>query len=287
MDVISETTEWYPGEIFSDNPAFRKFGLIVLNQPFELRSTFYRRIWSNASWVIAADGGANRVHGMNYSGRVSKTSLDFLHVDTIIGDLDSLDPKVRQYWLEEEVELIRDPDQYSTDFTKAVNYMRSFRVPDVAEYTPSQDLDRKADRLAVFARKPEVIVALGGLGGRVDQGMSVLHHLYVFQKDYSLGRIFLLSSEGITFVLKAGKHRIKAKENIHGMGLGKHVGIIPLKEPSVITTKGLEWDVKDWPTEFGGQISTSNHTKEEWVMIETTKDVLFTIDLDLTTEAPK
>jgi thiamine pyrophosphokinase len=47
----------------------------------------------------------------------------------------------------------------------------------------------------------------------------------------------------------------------------------------------LEWDVKDWATEFGGQMSTSNHVVEEWVTIETTKDVLFTIDLELPAKA--
>jgi thiamine pyrophosphokinase len=62
---------------------------------------------------------------------------------------------------------------------------------------------------------------------------------------------------------------------------GKYVGIIPIREPSKITTKGLEWDVQDWETEFGGQISTSNHVVPETQVVEvrTTKDVLFTIAL--------
>jgi thiamine pyrophosphokinase len=97
--------------------------------------------------------------------------------------------------------------------------------------------------------------------------------------------MYLLSTEAITFVLKTGKHRIKAMAKYGqdglGAGLGIHVGIIPLKEPSIISTKGLEWDIKDWETGFGGQMSTSNHVKEEWVTVETTKDVLFTIDLEL------
>jgi thiamine pyrophosphokinase len=63
--------------------------------------------------------------------------------------------------------------------------------------------------------------------------------------------------------------------------LGKHIGIIPLKECSILTTEGLEWDVTDWPTEFGGQMSTSNLVKEDWVTIVTSKAVLFTIDLNV------
>lgn len=149
------------------------------------------------------------------------------------------------------------------------------------------------------------IVVLGGLGGRVDQGLSVLHHLYLFQTEerYEEGRVYLLSSEAVTFVLKKGGHEIKAKERWVGIGgvgdekmlngdgggreegtiaLGKHVGILPLKGESIISTKGLEWDVQDWKTVFGGLVSTSNHVKEEVVYVETSEDVLFTIDLDFT-----
>jgi len=62
---------------------------------------------------------------------------------------------------------------------------------------------------------------------------------------------------------------------------GKHVGIVPLQEPSRISTKGLEWDVTDWDTQMGGRISTSNHVLPETKVVEvqTTKDVLFTIAL--------
>ena len=62
--------------------------------------------------------------------------------------------------------------------------------------------------------------------------------------------------------------------------LGKHVGIIPLAGPSELTTRGLEWDVEGWRTEFGGRMSTSNHTTpgHDVVEVRTTADVLFTID---------
>lgn len=135
----------------------------------------------------------------------------------------------------------------------------------------------------------------------MDQGLSVLHHLYMFQADaeYSAGKMYLLSSECVTFLLKAGRHRVRVKQDpvfaLHegdeggsgegrpGLrwGLGKHIGIIPMKEPSVISTKGLEWDVQDWKTEIGGSLSTSNWVRKEWVEIETSKDVLFTIDLKI------
>lgn len=88
-------------------------------------------------------------------------------------------------------------------------------------------------------------------------------------------------------------HRIHVREEEEGGGGGdagdgdkdvlfdKYVGIIPVKEPSVITTRGLEWDVTDWATEFGGRMSTSNHVLPGTKVVEvaTAKDVLFTIAL--------
>jgi len=160
-----------------------------------------------------------------------------------------------------------------------MNQIRGSLIDEVSRSDPIQASYQQIKDLAPM----KDIVCLGGLGGRVDQGMATIQHLYACQQDthYLSGRMFLLSSESITFVLKAGKHKIKAKEAFPEVQLGKHVGIIPIKEPSVITTSGLEWDVVDWETGFGGKISTSNHVKEEWVMIDTTKDVLFTIDFVL------
>ena len=161
--------------------------------------------------------------------------------------------------------MIQDPDQESTDFGKAVRHIRQ-------NHHSSQG-------------SPLDIVAIGGLGGRVDQGLSQLHHLYLFQTDpaYADGRMYLFSGESLTFLLKVGKHCIRVREDGDGGEevFGKHVGILPIGGPSRITTRGLEWDVTDWETEFGGQMSTSNHVLPETrvVEVETTRDVLFTIAL--------
>lgn len=154
--------------------------------------------------------------------------------------------------------VIHDSDQESTDFAKAIGYIRKTLAPDAH------------------------IVAVGSLAGRVDQGLSLLHHLYLFQKtpDYATGRMYLATEQSITFLLKSGLHHIHVGGRRKQL-FDKHVGIIPVKEPSVITTNGLEWDVQDWETEFGGRVSTSNHVRPEVevVTVETTKDVIFTIAL--------
>ncbi|KAH8593441.1 thiamine pyrophosphokinase [Bisporella sp. PMI_857] len=271
--------EWHPADVFSDHPQLhRDFALIALNQPQELRASFYAKVWQNAIYHVGADGGANRVHDL-INADSENVSLD---LDTIIGDLDSLRQDVKAYWIQKGSEIIYDSDQYSTDFGKATKYLSGFQVPKGADFTPSNSRRARIQAIKNGARVKD-IVCIGGLGGRVDQGMATMQHLYISQQedDYASGRMFLLSSESITFVLKSGTHRIKARESCPGVRLGRHVGVIPLKEPSIITTSGLEWDVEDWPTAFGGQISTSNHVKEDWVTIKTTKDVLFTIDFEV------
>jgi thiamine pyrophosphokinase len=194
--------------------------------------------------------------------------------------------------------VIRDPDQESTDFGKAVQYIR--RSSSSTTTTASDTGTRRQTATATsnstaHAKKPLDIVAVGGLGGRVDQGLSQLHHLYLFQTDprYADGRLYLFSGESLTFLLKPGTHRIRVRDgpvtsSSSGEGeareeevFGKHVGILPVGGPSRITTSGLEWDVRDWETAFGGRVSTSNHVLPDTEVVEvaTTREVLFTIAL--------
>ncbi|KAI8957348.1 thiamine pyrophosphokinase [Daldinia sp. FL1419] len=265
-------TEWYPIRQFLSYPGY-DFALIILNQPIGDEGLF-KDLWRAAITRIAADGGANWVYDLNRRSLSTEespasTAGNYANLDTIIGDLDSLSDESRSFFTTKPADctIICDPDQYSTDFGKAVKYGRQ-----------------------AFPKKD--IICLGGLGGRVDQGLSQLHHLYLFQTSttYVDGKMFFLSGESLSFLLKAGKHRIHVREpnatvgssvRMSGEPFAKYVGIIPVKEPSVITTKGLEWDVENWPTEFGGQMSTSNHLlpETEVVEVETTKDVLFTIAL--------
>jgi thiamine pyrophosphokinase len=182
--------------------------------------------------------------------------------DVIHGDLDSLLPKVEEFYRSSGSQIIRDPDQETTDFMKCLKLI-STRTGEIIRGSP-QKLD---------------VVALGGLGGRVDHGLSQLHHLYMAGEDTSLHieRIILLTPESITFLLHKGHNKIYTP---HSKGLlAKNVGIIPVGRPAVISTKGLEWDVSDWTTEFGGRISTSNHVKSDIIEVETTERVVFTIEL--------
>ncbi|EFX04578.1 thiamine pyrophosphokinase [Grosmannia clavigera kw1407] len=251
--------EWRPASLFRDGPLSEPYAVIVLNQPLRnLRSI--KHVWARASYRVAADGGANRLHDSREAAGES-----FENLNVIIGDLDSLRDETRAYFTSLGSAVVHDPDQYSTDFGKAVKY--------------------------IWAQHPQMhIIAIGGLGGRVDQGVSQLHHLFLFQDDGSSGkdgidrRMYLLSSESITFLLPTGRHCIHVREESGPATadvFAKYVGILPMQGPSIISTKGLEWDVTDWNTQFGGLVSTSNHILPDTrtVEVETNRPVVFTVAL--------
>jgi len=90
------------------------------------------------------------------------------------------------------------------------------------------------------------------------------------------------SSVGITAITAAGssstdvndENNVGENENENEEGSGRggnwkpkskgaifhpNVGILPIYGPATISTTGLEWDVRNWETQMGVQVSTSNH----------------------------
>ena len=183
----------------------------------------------------------------------------------ICGDMDSTHPKVLDYYRGKGVKIIEDSDKYSTDLMKCLKY--AGQAPQI---------------LAAKEQHERVDVAIfGGLGGRADQAFSQLHQLFTLADQESAswtGDFFLIIPESLMFLLEKGWNRIHTP--IAKQIFTENIGIIPIGRPSIITTCGLEWDVTDWPTEFGGLLSTSNHIKADVVEVETTERVLFTLEFD-------
>lgn len=159
------------------------------------------------------------------------------------------------------------------------------------------------------AKKQQLdIVVLGGLGGRVDQGFSQVHHLYAAYEEKrqstataptsqaQAGDLYLLSEESLSFILPPGVNVIHTplthqqipnhhydEEEKGKFVFSENVGIIPLSGPTLITLTGFEWDVKRWHTEIGGQLSTSNHIRADRLEVDVDVDinraVLFSVEL--------
>jgi len=157
--------------------------------------------------------------------------------------------------------VVRDASQDSTDLTKCLAWLR--RHGQGHGQGHGQRLD---------------VLALGGLGGRVDQAMSQIHHLYLAGAGGDLvvrGAMYLVSEQSVSFVLARGVNVVA----LDGATFARHVGILPVAAPAVISTRGLQWDVRDWRTEFGGQVSTSNRWRDGTVEVRTDEPVLFTVEL--------
>jgi thiamine pyrophosphokinase len=241
--------------------------LLILNQPIAHFDAF-ARLWKHTGYRICADGGANRLFDM-FQGNLA-TQRDSYVGDTscrfevfsnpaqlpnvIHGDLDSLRDDVRAYYASYGVEVSQDHDQYSTDFGKTMQKISSRTTGDMQK---------------------DVLV-LGTLAGRVDQGLGLLHEMIREETKHPSLRIWLFSESSLSFILKRGHNIVQGLQS--SRLFTENIGLLPVWGPSTITTKGLEWDVDDWHTHMGGQVSTSNHVKAEEVHVTTEAPILFTIE---------
>ncbi|KZV84726.1 Thiamin pyrophosphokinase, partial [Exidia glandulosa HHB12029] len=218
--------------------------LVILNQPFsyELLSV----LWNATAWRACADGGANRLHDVSL-----KEGLARFKPDVVRGDLDSLRPDVREAYSALGIPIEHDPDQYSTDLMKCLDVVPSH----VTE-----------------------VVLLGGLSGRLDQTVHVLALLH--RKRHESRRMFAITDDSLGWVLDAGEHEISLPWPIANGPLGPTCGILPVGVAgTTLTTKGLEWDVEDWPSSFDGLVSTSNHIASGTVRVRTTAPVWWTVEV--------
>ncbi|GIZ36942.1 hypothetical protein CKM354_000040700 [Cercospora kikuchii] len=261
----SSVTELWPAQYLNlTEKACPTVALIILNCPLD-DLDYFKRLYDHASYRLCADGGANRVHDLlrkHYPSSDWTRALQHALPSAIHGDLDSIRDEVRQEYEKLNVAITHDPDQYSTDFGKAINKVVA-NLPGVTE-----------------------ILVLGGLGGRVDQGLGLLHEIYREQKYLHPSlRFWLFSESSVSVLLRPGTTTIHAPLS-DGL-LRQNVGLLPLYGKAVISTKGLEWDVQDWETEMGGQVSTSNHIKADKVVVHTDVDVLFTVERETVPLRPK
>jgi thiamine pyrophosphokinase len=133
----------------------------------------------------------------------------------------------------------------------------------------------------IFSRLPssntlQDVLVLGTLGGRVDQGLGILHEMIREETKHPNLRLWLFSESSLSFVLRSQKNVLRGL--VESGCFTENLGLVPIWGPAVISTEGLEWDVREWETQMGGQVSTSNHVKADEVVVQTSAPILFTIE---------
>ncbi|KAI0049767.1 thiamine pyrophosphokinase Thi80 [Auriscalpium vulgare] len=246
----------------------RKRALIVLNQPFS--EPLLDRIWHATDWHCFADGGSNRVYDLLAPGASTWAAylrtlvfggayakLEARLPDLVKGDLDSIRADVRAYYESKGVAVLEDGDLYATDLMKCIK---------------SLEEKEKADG----EKEKYDLVLLGGLSGRLDQTVHTLSFLHKLRK--SGRRVFALTDDNVGWVLDEGEHSISIPHSV----LGPTCGLLPVGvDSTILSTKGLRWNLTDHPSGFDGLVSTSNHLvpEEPVVWIKTSRPIWWCAEL--------
>ncbi|XP_043396452.1 thiamin pyrophosphokinase 1 isoform X9 [Chelonia mydas] len=145
------------------------------------------------------------------------------------------------------------PDYISGDFDSI--------TPEIREY---------------YKVKIDMIVTLGGLGGRFDHIMASVETLFHANNTIPTP-VIVIHDFSLICLLQPGKHKLHVNTGLES----SWCGLIPVGNPcDNVTTTGLKWNLTNHVLKFGTLISTSNSYDESGVVtIETDKPLLWTMGI--------
>lgn len=182
--------------------------------------------------IIAADGGANSSYKLG------------IIPNYIIGDLDSIDPKVKEFYSDKS-KIIHLRRQNDTDVEKAL-------------------------KLAI-KNKFEAVYMLGGTGDRLDHSIC---NLGIILKYFNKIRIILIHHNTILFPYSENV-KLKTVPN-------EIISLYAFDDSTLISSEGLKYSLQNSTLSFGKKESTSNVAITNEVSLKISGGIIFVIrDLKL------
>jgi thiamine pyrophosphokinase len=105
------------------------------------RSVLIKKFITKDSFIIAADGGANRLKKLNITPKI------------IIGDLDSINKSALKYFISKKVEIIKITEQDTTDFEKSLRHCLKLKIKSVIVFAAtSMRPDHSLNNFSILKR---------------------------------------------------------------------------------------------------------------------------------------
>lgn len=265
-----------PFDIFENSHALSS-ALIILNTNQD--NIDIRHLWLKTELHICADGGANRLFDY-FSDEERPTYIP----QYITGDMDSIRDDVRNFYRESGATVILQLSQYSSDFMKAIKVA-------VAYFSANRDLLRgeidTLDGLSGLVRNltgldTTTIHVAGGIDGRFDQTFQLINQLYCLKAEFQHLEIFFVSESDIVFLAPKGTTYITYSDRKLFNQI-EHVpmcGLLPFRGEVVLSTEGLLYDVDNWVSRVGGNVSSSNGiVGTTGFVIHSTDDIVVNVEI--------
>lgn len=182
---------------------------------------------NGAEYIIAADGGANSAYKLG------------IVPNSIIGDLDSIKSKVKEY-LSDKSKIIKYERQDDTDVEKALKY--------------------------AIEKGCETVYLLGGTGDRMDHSIC---NLGIVLKFYNRIRIILLHGKTIL-------HPYSKNITLNTIP-NETISLYAFDDRTTITSKGLKYPLINTTLRFGESESTSNVALGNEVNLKINDGIIFVI----------
>ncbi|KAF8567706.1 hypothetical protein P879_02134 [Paragonimus westermani] len=227
------------------SPMVGRKAVIFLNSENLKLHPLFDNLWSGAFPIAFVDGFANLMF--------SRPDRENFLPQFVTGDFDSINDDALEYYRSKNsVHVIETPDQIATDFTKCIRILNEF-----------------------IQKEPKADVIVGAYisGGRSDHEFGLIKSLYEAHKMRSIP-VYLVSDYCVSLLLQEGQHTIHANTGFEG----KHVGLIPVGKPCMVTTRGLMWNLKDQLLSFDDLVSTSNALTDKIIHISCDNPLLMTME---------